>query len=84
MRISVKVKPTSRTDEISRDENGLLRVKIKAPPVDGKANKYLLEYFSKLLHLPKSKIKLLKGETSQFKELEIEIEEKEFKRILDL
>jgi len=75
MKLRLKVKPASKTDEIVREADGSLKVKIKAQPVEGKANKYLLEYLSKVLNLPKSKITLLKGETNSFKTLEIEATE---------
>ena len=75
MKLRIRVKPGSKKDEIVREADGSLKVKIKAQPVEGKANKYLLEYLSDVLNLPKSKIVLLKGETNSFKTLEIEAEE---------
>ncbi|MBP6731275.1 MAG: DUF167 domain-containing protein [Chitinophagales bacterium] len=75
MKLRIKVKPASKTDEIIREADGSLKVKIKAQPVEGKANKYLVEYLSSVLNLPKSKIVLLKGETNSFKTLEIDAEE---------
>ena len=75
MKLRIKVKPGSKTDEIVREADGSIKVKIKAQPVEGKANKYLVKYLSKVLALPKSKIVLLKGETNAFKKLEIEAEE---------
>jgi len=75
MKLRIKVKPSSKKDELLREADGSLKVKIKAQPVEGKANKYLLEYLSEMLALPKSKIVLLKGETNAFKTLEIDAEE---------
>jgi uncharacterized protein len=75
MLLYIKVKPNSKTDEITREADGTLKVKIKAPPVDGKANKYLIEYLSGVLKIPKSKITVLKGTAGQFKTLEIEVDE---------
>lgn len=69
------MKPGSKTDEIVREADGGLKVKIKAQPVEGKANKYLIEYLSEVLGIPKSKIVLLKGETNSFKTLEIDAED---------
>ena len=56
MLLRLKVKPGSKKDEILREDDRTLTVKIRAQPVDGKANKYLIEYFSKILNVPKSKI----------------------------
>ena len=75
MLLRIKVKPNSKTDEIIREADGSLKVKIRAQPIEGKANKYLLEYLSKVLGLPKSKLNLLKGESSSFKTVEIDAAE---------
>jgi uncharacterized protein (TIGR00251 family) len=82
MKLRIKVKPNSKTDEVIREADGSLKVKIKAPPVEGKANKYLVEYLSKVLDLPKSKISLLKGETNSYKTLQIDAEENYVNEIL--
>ena len=39
MLLRIKVKPNSKTDEIIREADGSLKVKIRAQPVEGKANK---------------------------------------------
>jgi len=75
MLLRLKVKPNSKTDEIIREEDGSFKVKIRAQPVEGKANKYLLAYLSKVLNLPKSSISLLKGESNSFKTLQIDATE---------
>ncbi len=75
MKLRVKVKPNSKTDAIICEGDGSWKIKIKAPAVEGKANKYLVEYLSAVLQLSKSKIILLKGETNSFKTLEIDAEE---------
>ena len=75
MRLHIKVKPNSRKDELTLDTEGLIQVRIKAPPVEGKANKYLIGYLADYFDLPKSRINLLKGDTNQFKTLEIDAPE---------
>jgi uncharacterized protein (TIGR00251 family) len=76
MLLRIKVKPNSKTDEIIREADGSLKVKIRAQPVEGKANKYLLDYLAKVLDLPKSNVSLLKGESNLFKTVEINAEER--------
>ena len=76
MLIYLKVKPNQRFDKIERIENdsgnqGTWQVRLKAPAVDGKANERLVEYLSKVLGLPKSKISLVKGQTARIKCVEI-------------
>ncbi len=75
MKLHIKVKPGSKVDSIAMDAENNWVVKIKAPPVDGKANVYLVQFLAKVLNLPKSHIQLLKGETSSFKTLEITSDE---------
>lgn len=77
VKLHIKVKPNSKTDEITREGDGSYKVKIKAPPVDGKANKYLINYLSAILKLPKSSIVLTKGETAAFKTLQINANEEQ-------
>jgi uncharacterized protein (TIGR00251 family) len=74
MLLYIKVKPNHRFNKIERSENDWL-IKLKAPATEGKANKNLIEFLSEVLQLPKSKIVLLKGETSRIKCLEINAEE---------
>jgi uncharacterized protein (TIGR00251 family) len=69
-KISVKVIPGSKEDKIM-EENGMIKIKLKAKPIDGKANKYLISFLSKRLNTPKSKISIIKGEKRREKLLEI-------------
>ena len=64
--ITLKISPIASKNEIIKSEEGL-KVKITAQPIDGKANKALIEYLSKQLKIPKSSIEILKGETSKEK-----------------
>lgn len=75
MILHIKVKPNSKQDLIKQEADGSLKVYVKAEPVDGKANEYLVKFIAEFLGLPKSKVTLLKGETSQFKKLEIDATE---------
>jgi hypothetical protein len=72
MRIKVKVKPNSRSNEVSEIEKDYYEVKVSVPPEKGKANKKVIELLSKHFKIPKSKISIVSGEL--FKEKIIEIE----------
>ena len=82
MRLHIKVKPNSKKDEVIIEADGTIRVRIKAPPVEGKANKYLIAYMAEYFGLSKSRVSLLKGETNQFKTLEIDANEEEIMKRL--
>lgn len=66
--ISLKILPNASKNEIIKTPEGV-KVKITAQPIDGKANKCLVEYLSKLFKVPKTSIEILKGETSKEKTL---------------
>lgn len=66
--LTVRIVPNSSKNEIVKTENGI-KIKITAQPVDGKANKALIEFLSKKLKIPKSAIEIVRGETSKEKTL---------------
>lgn len=70
--LKIKAVPNSSKNEICCILDGALKVKIKAPAVENKANEELVKYFSKLLKLPKSSVVLKAGGTSKLKTLYIE------------
>lgn len=73
MKIKVYVQPNASVTKIIGKHDGALKIKVKAPPVDGKANKEIIEYLSELLSLPKKSISISHGETGRHKLIEIDI-----------
>ena len=65
--LNVKVIPRASKNEIKECINGALKLKIKSPPVEGKANREIVKYFSKILGVSKNSVEILKGETSSHK-----------------
>lgn len=82
MILFVEAKPNARKNEIKVLSDNTLKVKISAPPVDGKANDAIIAYLSEVFNISKSKIKILKGETSKIKKIEIAANEIEIYEIL--
>ncbi len=72
MKIKVKVKPNAKKDEIKEIEKDYFEIRVTVVPEKGKANKRVIELLSKYLKVPKSRIKLVKGETSREKLFEVE------------
>ncbi len=64
--ISFKISPNASKNEIIKTEDGI-KIKITAQPVDGKANKALVEFLSKQFKIPKTSIEIVKGHTSKEK-----------------
>ena len=75
MVLHVKVKPNAKKDEINVDEEGVISVKIKAVPVDGKANAYLTKFLSKFFGVSNGKVALTKGLNNAYKTIAIDLEE---------
>jgi len=80
IKIKVKITPNARQDKICGYlENDILKIRIKAKPIDGKANSYLIKYLSKELDIPQSYFAIIKGKTSRIKVLEVSnVGKKEF------
>ncbi len=72
MKKQVKVKPNSKRQTIEESEDGTLIVHLKSPPVDGKANKELIDLLAKKFNVPKSKIIIKSGLSSKTKVIEID------------
>lgn len=64
--VNIKISPNAKNNEIIKDGE-IIKIKITAQPIDGKANKALIEFLSKNFKIPKTSIKILKGETSKEK-----------------
>ena len=64
--VNIRISPNAKKNEIITDGE-IVKIKITAQPIDGKANKALIEYLSKNFKIPKSSIKIIKGETSKDK-----------------
>jgi len=78
----IKVQPAAKKTEIigfeifahpaSGAPTPMLKVRLAAPPVDGKANQALCAFFAKLCDVPNRNVTLLSGETSKIKRIQIE------------
>lgn len=67
VRISLYIQPKASKSEIIGEHNGMLKIKIKSPPVDGKANEEVIAFLSKTLKVAKNQIELIKGDKSREK-----------------
>ena len=69
--IKFKLIPRSSRNEIIGKENDVIKMKLTAPPVEGKANKALVSFLAKKLGAPKRDIEIVSGERSREKLLKI-------------
>jgi len=69
--VPVRVQPRASKDEITGEMNGALKVRLRAPAVEGRANEALIEFLAQLLKKPKSAVRILSGDRSRTKRIEI-------------
>ena len=70
MEIRVKVVPNSSKNEV-KEENGILKIHLTAPPLEGRANKELIGTIAKHFKVKKSQIKIIRGARSREKTVRI-------------
>jgi uncharacterized protein (TIGR00251 family) len=70
-RLEVQIQPGASKNKIISFENNILKMKISANPVEGKANQKLVDFLSDILDIAKSNITIKVGLTSKRKMLEI-------------
>ena len=69
--ITVRVVPRSSKTEIVGDHDGALKIKLKAPPVDGAANEELIRFLSKHFGVPKANVQIISGLTGRNKRIRL-------------
>jgi uncharacterized protein (TIGR00251 family) len=71
VRLALQIQPGGKRSEVTGCVGDLLKIRLHAEPVDGKANNALISYLAGILDVPKSAIKLARGHTSKRKIVEI-------------
>lgn len=72
VRIDVYVQPGAKKTELAGEHGEAIKIRIHAPPVEGKANEELIRYFAKSMGVSSQRITLVRGEKSRSKTLEID------------
>ena len=83
MILIVKVKPGSRETKLRKDSAGNWILKLTAPPVDGKANKSVIEFFADKFSLPKSSVEIISGGSNRIKKIRLSADDRHLLRILN-
>ncbi len=65
--LSVRVAPRSSREEVAGFDSGVFRIRLNAPPVDGRANEALVRFLSRVLKVPKRRIVIGAGEKGRNK-----------------
>ena len=73
MKIQVKVKPSSKTEELSREGDSFI-IKVKESPKEGKANQAVIKLLAQHFGVPQSQVRILSGLRSRTKIIGVEEE----------
>jgi uncharacterized protein len=65
--LAIKLQPRASANEIGEPLGDELRIKVTAPPVDAAANEALLRLLADMLDCPRSRVELIRGQTSRHK-----------------
>jgi uncharacterized protein (TIGR00251 family) len=68
---AVKVHPRAKKNAITGQVGDALKVALTAPPADGKANDACIEFFAKLLNVPRSSVTIAAGQASRNKVIRV-------------
>jgi hypothetical protein len=73
--LDVRVSPRASRSEIVGTVNGVLKVRIASPPVDGAANAALIKLLSKSYGVPKRNVEIISGQSSKTKRVRITLKD---------
>ena len=71
-RIWVTVKPRAKKEEVRKTDDGEYLASVHAPPQEGKSNKVLIELLANYFSVPKTSVKIIRGQTGRRKMIEID------------
>jgi len=69
--LKCRLQPKSSKDEIMGEYGDDLKVRITAPPIDGKANSHLIKFLAKQFKVPQSRVEIVSGLTGRQKRISI-------------
>lgn len=73
--LNIKLVPNASKNEIVGKESEYIRIRIQSPPVDGKANKALINFLAKELGVKKAQVAIIVGQTSRLKRIQVQVED---------
>jgi uncharacterized protein len=71
VRFAVRVHPRAKKNAITGEVGDSLKVSLTTPPVEGRANEACIEFFAKLLKVPRSSVTIASGQTSRNKVIRV-------------
>ncbi len=68
---AVKIHPRAKKNAIMGELGDALKLSLTAPPIDGKGNDACIEFFARLLEVPRSSVTIASGQTSRRKVIRV-------------
>jgi uncharacterized protein (TIGR00251 family) len=68
---AVRVQPRSSRNGLAGEMEGALKIRLQAPAFEGRANEALIEFLAGVLKTPKSAVRILSGERTRIKRVEV-------------
>lgn len=69
--LTLKVTPRAKRTEVSGFDPDWIRLRIQAPPVDGKANEAIIAFFADTFHIHRRAVEICTGDTSRLKRIKL-------------
>ncbi|AXR61624.1 DUF167 domain-containing protein [Leptospira mayottensis] len=73
MKFTVRVKPNSKKTFFRKEDDGSITIAVRELALEGKANEAVIETISREMEIPKRKIRIVSGEKSKRKTIEIDL-----------
>jgi uncharacterized protein len=70
---AVKIHPRAKKNAITGEVGGALKLSLTSPPVEGRANDACIEFFAKLLKVPRSSVTIASGRTGRNKVIRVDV-----------
>ena len=70
--LAIRIQPRASKNEVIRREDGGIKIRLTAPPVDGAANEALVRFLADTFSVSKSQVEIISGHTSRDKVVKIE------------
>lgn len=71
IRLAVQIIPNAKKSEVVGVLEDALKIRLQAPPIEGKANEALIRFIADILGVPKNAVQLVHGHTARRKLLEV-------------
>jgi uncharacterized protein (TIGR00251 family) len=70
--LAIRVQPRAKRTEVAGERAGAVVIRVSAPPVDGKANEAVCRLIAERLGVPKSAVRIVRGESSRDKVVRVD------------